>query len=272
MSKIIEYLNELHVLTNETDFQYFNPTNSYSYISKLTRFSRKKLLPSFVVTTDPNGTEITRAVNYNKDGDYLNIQDFGPAPSDKINKPGRANFIGQSIFYCSEMPGTSLFEVRPKGNGEYIGLITLKIDRSLKLMSFGLMDQYDFSNDIKFDERDIAVNQFFGEKFKEYVPEGEEHLYYPTAIISNLFYKNDIDGLLIPSVASNLKAENIVLKPSIDNIETIVDLRIVKVYDYCDSTNFKTKCVKKCETKEGDNLIWDKISCSGHHISENIYE
>ena len=56
-------------------------------------------------------------------------------------------------------------------------------------MSFGLNKKDAFTNNkrIGFSEKEIALNMFFGEKFKEDIPYDKHYLYYPTAIITNYF-------------------------------------------------------------------------------------
>ena len=271
MAIINELIEQLHKLTDSIDFENFNLLTSKKYIDELSSFADKNPIPSFILTTQPKGISLTRAVNWKKDGCYYNIKEFGPPPTENILVPGRANFPHQSVLYCSEVPGTCLFEIKPSANGEFIGLLTFKIDRTLKLISFGL-ESYKYANKVGFDEKDIAINNFFGEKFKESIPNNQEYKYYPTAIISNLFYPNNIDGIIFPSVATNLIGENIALKTSIiEELELIEDLRIVQVFDYKDPLNFKTRCVRSLKSIEKGKLEWKSVNCEGHHLTENIF-
>lgn len=274
--KIKDYVIELHKMTNSTNFKDIpiNPKIGSEYINKIARFTGKKILPSFSINYETEDIDFFRAVSYKKtEEEYSNMKDFWYPDKQYIKSVGRVNFMHRQIFYCSDMQGTALFETKPAKVGTKIGLLKFRLRKNLKLMSFGLINEDDFykNGNVEFSEKEIALNIFFGEKFKEQIPSGKEYLYYPTAIFTNLFISNKIDGFIFPSVASDLKGDNIALKTSIiDNHYQIIETRQFIVTEYNSSRDFIINCLSSSIGLNNGEIEYEKINCEGHKIDENI--
>jgi len=273
--RIEKYCDELNELTNSINFENFlsYPDYSENYISRLAQFTGSDYLPSFICNYKVEGIDFMRAVSYKKpDEDYNKINEFWYPEPHYITNIGRAYFIGQQVLYCCDQSATALFETRPSGVGSKIGLMTFRLKKDLKLMSFGMFEESDFYKDqtINFSDKEIAMNIFFANKFKEKVE--FNHLYYPTAIITNYFFSGKIDGIIFPSVIANSKGDNIVLKPKImDDFYLLKEFRILEVIEYNSELDFKVKCISVSNSSKKGIIDWDSVFCDGHQYDETIF-
>ena len=161
-------------------------------------------------------------------------------PAAIISKHGRANLIGQSVFYSTSNPITAMNEMKPK-----IGdLITttiwkqkendyyLKISPIFKLTSLNgivhnelsLKFKMAYENSIKQHPKETAEQidellQFVAECFAKDVEYGNNFDYTLSAFFANKilheFQGGTIEALVYPSVADKLDFSNVAIKPNV---------------------------------------------------------
>lgn len=195
-------------------------------------------------------------------------------PPDNNAKIGRANLEGEAVFYCSNYPGTSIFEVRPK-LGDWIATTTFKNNRSdMKSIVIGAdVNSLEIYSELP--SYIQGIHDFLKEIFIEEIESGNEHNYYKTASICKSFIGNT-NSIMYPSVASNLKGWNYVFSTSefISNFE-FVESRIQEITEYRSPSEFKVKCVYIANSLDNFfDLKWERHlpECEGHNIDSMIYD
>ena len=61
------------------------------------------------------------------DRDFQKVSDLWYPPKDKVKKISRANFIGESVFYCSNKPETAVLELYPNKD-DIVAIMECKIN------------------------------------------------------------------------------------------------------------------------------------------------
>lgn len=274
MKTIKEYIDELHKLTNSFNFNSNNSFEGLRYISLISNFIGSPYLKGYTMDLDTKDMVLTRArKNSEKEKLFSNVKELWYPDSKYVKNHGRANFSYKPVYYCSDVPGTSLFEVKPTREGEWISILDIGIlKKKLRLFTFGLSEKYTVKGDKNFTNKEIALHEFITDKFREEIPYEKSYLYLPTSIITNLFMPS-FDGIIFPSVASKLKGENIALRTQIvDNFHLIKEARTFEIINFKSNSDFEIRCkfVSDKIDKNGD-IKWKEVECRGHKIDENIY-
>ncbi|MBK7871925.1 MAG: RES family NAD+ phosphorylase [Saprospiraceae bacterium] len=204
---------------------------------------------------------------------YPNISDLWYPPEEYVDV-SRGNIPNNPVFYCSNDPGTAIFEIRPELN-DWITSIEVRINLPvLEMLVMGLgFEDLDLETG-NYSYIDIGLNRFLKKKFKEEISYSQKHLYYKTALFVEAFIKN-IHGIIYPSMASNLKGWNFVLeKEFADNYLIFNKATVLKVIEKTSKFDFKIKCIyNSTEINQFGDFIWERVNdCDGHHITESIYD
>jgi hypothetical protein len=170
------------------------------------------------------------------------IKYLGNPPPGIVKKFGRANLIGQSIFYSTLNPLTAIKEIKPNVGD----LITtsiwkqkeddcfLKISPIFKITTLNgdvhnelsLKFKASYENSLKKLDKELAEQidellKFVADCFAKEVEYGNNYDYTLSAYyadkILNKFQDGTIDALVYPSVADKLDFSNIAIKPKILN-------------------------------------------------------
>ena len=149
-----------------------------------------------------------------------------------VKKFGRANTIGQSMFYCSAAKNAPFFEIGAKVNDlvvvshwttkskmflTHIGYTQsnsdeLKSKRELH-ETYKLTSEDDDKNKLN-----RIIYEYLGKRFSKQIEGLEEFYYKLTFCISNrLLGHIKINGIIYPTIAMNGNVDNIVLKPEYVN-------------------------------------------------------
>lgn len=161
-----------------------------------------------------------------KEDFHHTIQDFSYNPFPECIKVGRANYVGQQVFYGSRFRVTSLGEVRfiyanrEKDEARYslgrweirdklqlAAIVTPELIRKHNTRElYGLADfiektEQEYKNDPELSGF-VDIYRYMATKFSEAIQEGEEHKYKITAVFSNFIYSKlqIADGILYQSV------------------------------------------------------------------------
>jgi len=161
-------------------------------------------------------------------------------PEDKISKYGRANLIGQSVFYCTSNQITAMNEMQPQ-IGDLITTstwkqkkdgYTLKISPIFKITSLNgvahnelsLRFKVGYENSLRNYPKEIAEQidellQFVSDCFAKDVDYGNNYDYALSAFYANKilydFQGGCIDAIVYPSVADKFDFSNVAIKPNI---------------------------------------------------------
>ncbi|WP_136466157.1 hypothetical protein [Flagellimonas onchidii] len=149
---------------------------------------------------------------------YPNFKEIGEVH----HRLNRCSDKGQNFFYSSNYLGAVIKELAPsnmdlvmigifhkkypqiKMRSQYAGIEALKANpkENLELKDYRYACQ-----------KDKLIEQFISSKFQERVEKGEEYKYKPRSALSNILLKNEeINCLIYPSVASDLKSTNYGIK------------------------------------------------------------
>lgn len=191
-------------------------------------------------------------------------------PPKEHTKHNRANLPGETIFYCASGNATSILELRPNV-GDVISMMTCTLSKDplkVKLIypteffvEYGLAEQY------------IPFETLCYEVFRRtcYTPFD----YIISGGLGSLFFQfTDIDGLVYPSIASELKGVNVALRAAVaDKYLTPLSFRAYRVIELRSPFDMIVQCVATAPpSKKGDNINWAEVSCGGHHITEHVFE
>ncbi len=150
-------------------------------------------------------------------------------PPKYISDYGRANDIGQSMFYGSISKNVPFFELNAQ-TGDRLILSIWKTKANLLLNHVGFSEDvsrllqsgrdfdsiYQFTSDtLKFNDLNTFVYNFLAASFARKISREENFLYKLSIAITNkLIMGGLLHGVLYPSIAMNGNSDNIVLKPS----------------------------------------------------------
>jgi len=231
---------------NEFDFE-------NSSVEEIEKFFSKKILGHNrpTINISPDGLFRARIITNTKENDLTTVKsiwypDFKEIDQ-KYHKLNRCSNIGQNFFYSSNYLGATIKELNPDNNdlimigifhkkftetkirSQYAGIDALKTnpDRNSELKN------YEYPS-----KTDELIEKYISSKFQEKIKNGEEFKYKPSIAFSNILLKNDeINCVIYPSVASELKYVNYGIKPKFVDEFLFCD----KVYVYKikkDSTEF----------------------------------
>ncbi|WP_066757899.1 RES domain-containing protein [Crocinitomix algicola] len=272
MNKFEKYLAELNEFTDSIDFESNDLEEIKKFVPIVSKILGVESLSTYVMNVDTENLVLTRCrKNKGRGILYENTAELNYPKAEYVNLHGRANVWNQSRFYASDRPGTSLYEVRP--NNDWISSIDLRITKpSLKMLAVNPNSKYLLKTQTNFTDAEKAFNKYLSERFMAQIPPEKHFLYLPSAILTNLLIQ-DVDGIVFPSVASNLKGENFVLKPElIDKYSQIIETRVQETYRHKSPFEFKTKCLYVSnEFSRSGEIIWKPLNCNGHKIDESIY-
>lgn len=255
--------------SNKTDFR--NPILSYGYfkaikdnLSKMTAFNQ---------VIEQKEKYFTRARIHSSKRTLLpNISDVWYPPDEYVGV-GRANFPNNSVFYCSNDPGTTVFEIRPK-KGDWLTSIEVEVKKDkLDMLLLGVnTETIDAFKELS--ELDKGINMFLEEKFREVIQKGKEYNYFKTAYFTEAFIKNK-DGIMYPSVGSNCKGWNVIFsKEFVDKYVSFKKAVVHEVIEKNSDYDISIQCKHIAEdSNEYGDFIWETVTnCKGHKISEKIYD
>lgn len=198
---------------------------------------------------------------------FTNEKEYWNPPIEFINQLGRCNNIGESMFYSSNHFETSILEVRPEQgkfitiarfspikNGNLFPSFRIKpncIQHLNKIKGFtSCITSFDLS---KRDAKFIEVDNLLNSLFTEIVNDGENYKYKVSNAITRCMLANTMDdagnqfsmnGMIFPSVVSNMNSINVLLKPiyAVNNfyIDTVQTLKVLEVT----SNKVKVKLVR----------------------------
>jgi hypothetical protein len=251
-----------------TDFR--NPIFAYGYHKAIK--DNLEGFTSFSKSINIEEKKFTRARIHNSPRTlFPNISDLW-YPSPEFVNVGRCNFPNMPVFYCSNDPGTSVFELRPN-IGDWLTTVDITIEKKvLELLVLGL-DPSDPSF-TSLSESDKGINMYLSEKFREIIKKGEEYNYFKTAFFVDAFIKNK-DGLIYPSVGSNCKGWNVVFTTDFIDKYAIFERALVhEVIGRESDYDVTIKCrYQATQYNQYEDLIWETITdCDSHKITESIYD
>jgi len=149
-----------------------------------------------------------------------------PLPS-SIRRLGRANDIGESLFYAANGRSVPFFELDCKP-GDLIALTKWKTNKKAIVNHIGyspeiasqlgsgrsLGDLYDFIISTRsYSSLNSKVHDYLALKFSKKISGNSQHSYKLTVAIARKLFKNNMfDGLLYPTMAMSGNGDNIVFK------------------------------------------------------------
>ena len=217
-------------------------------------------------TMHPTG--LIRARLNEKKIDYNNINQLWYPDWEKINiknhEYGRCNDKGESMFYCSTEFDSTVCELRPNA-GELITIMNCKPrfeKLNIKVQPIGINYLQELTNGYnnvfkhhfikqKFILNDIAINKrldsFLNESFHEIIDEKDNWKYKVSIAITKILIHSNInyDGVLYPSISTNMKGANYALKP--DFVDKNILVETIGMYEVIEAEKdkyYKIKLVK----------------------------
>ncbi len=219
-------------------------------------------------------------------------------PTERCKLIGRANDVGQSVFYGSLDAQTAIIEKKVKAD-EFFSLAIFKLIlleylnmTSLVIKELDLIDGHD--SDLEMFQ--VELNKFMVKEFTKDVPDKEDYHYKKSCVIAErLFNHPNKDSILYPSVKCHdsiniaLKAENACKRLTLTNVLTckIDENRKIFVHDMklpsadgnlkVTKQNFELPCLFNCKgAKSTFSNIFDEKNIPSvkqmidYHLSQQI--
>ena len=235
--------------------------------------SLKSLMTETYQTRFQESANIYRA-RLNKDFIFNKVRDFYSPPACLLAL-GRANLPNVPVFYCCEIPGFSLLEVKPEKEGQYISLATFKLKKGLniKMISTG---ETNSRWKVSAENSAIKFEKYIAHIFqKDYENKNEIiELYKKTATITSFFLgEASYDGIGYPSICSKSHGDCFAIKPNlIEPFLEFKEARTFRVVSYQNVNEFEVRCELIANTiKPNGDIFWQPDStCEGHSIHSNI--
>jgi|GEM_PF-2741135 len=254
--------------TSKIDFR--NPVQAYGYVKGI-RDNLNEMMAIDYKVSESERTFTRARIHKSSRTLYPSISDLWYPPAIYTNI-GRANLAGKPVFYCSDAPGTTIYEVRPNV-GDWITTLEVTVEKDdLVLLPLGLINPEGKAFELMSD-LDFAIHEFLELKFREAIPKGKEYLYFQTAYFVESFINNK-DGVMYPSVGSHLKGWNIAFKPEfIDKYGVFRKATVHEVVEIKNQYEIFIKCHYAAEKlNQFGDFQWDRVDCKkGHLIDESIY-
>ncbi len=200
-------------------------------------------------------------INLDKENNQIeffnNTKDLWAIPAKKAKNQGRCNLAGQSLLYCSSVPMTTIFELKPK-TGESITILEYKTNGEIgPLGIIGINEILNISEDYKKifinhfknnSEESVLLDDILSNIFKT---KSDNTINFPiynlTNAITQIFLNKQPNnksikklsapssiGLIYPSVESKkILGVNLVLKPNSIKLEPCkaYKYKIIKCHD-----------------------------------------
>jgi len=186
----------------------------------------------------------------------LNISNVIYPPQSVIKCLGRANNIGQQLFYTANSRNVPFYELSANVD-DHIAIGTWKTKSKMVLNHIGFTDEcktclksdrdlgiiYKFVTDMNnFGDSNVLLHNYLASKFTPMVKKNEEWRYKLSVAIANIFLTgNVIHGIMYPTIAMLGNADNVVLKPDF----------------YMDSMDFVSIEYAVITKKDGMRYSWD---------------
>jgi len=207
------------------------------------------------------------------------IRDIIYPPVKRKNPRGRANDVGESLFYAATKENVPLFELNAK-EGNYIALSQWKTTEKFKINHIGFSEEcskylksnrdldtiYDFViSTKKYGDINSRVYDYLAFKFSKMVKPGEENYYKLTIAISRKLFKDDMfSGLFYPNIAMAGNADNIVLKTNFaDKHLEFKSVKYIEVMEVKEAKEVKDRSYKlkvldsATKIDNNDHLLWE---------------
>lgn len=206
-----------------TDFDFQN--SSVKEIEQL--FSQEILRHTRpTINISPDGLFRARIITNTKDEDIQTTKsiwypNFEEIPS-KYHQLNRCSNIGQNFFYSSNYLGAVIKELNPvDGDLVMIGIFHKKFSDTkihsqyagIEALKTNPKENTELKDYKYVSENDKLIEKYISSKFQERIEKGEEYKYKSSIAFSNILLKNeDINCIIYPSVASDLKSVNYGIK------------------------------------------------------------
>ena len=240
-------------------------------------------IPSHIFPQDKNDV-IYRALicDSNHPIDLVKRISYNPEPAIKI---GRANLVGESVFYASSVLDTAAIEAcqdRIKSSDEMVFYLTIgkwMIKRELKInvichskkakeMGNRLTEAAESIDTMMHKGRTadgyqifLLESQFFSDQFAKETIKCQNDYLFSAICASELFNnpKSECDGIWYPSVGTRLNGYNAIYKPSLIDIGTIqlVDVSFVRIIFSNIDDYPKINTLNRTAKLENENIIWE---------------
>ncbi|MPZ08952.1 MAG: hypothetical protein GEU89_01925 [Kiloniellaceae bacterium] len=173
------------------------------------------------------------------------IRDLTYPPAECVRSPGRANEIGQAIFYGAAAREIPFFELDAQP-GEGLAISKWKTTQPILLNHIGFSTEPETFKDAKrkldtvYDfvrgtrqkcNLNALVHDYLAYNFARSANDGDGRVYeFTNAISRKLFADPLLDGLLYPTIEMSGNADNVALKPqTVDRALTFVSVEYVAV-------------------------------------------
>ncbi len=216
------------------------------------------------------------------------IETVSYPPADKVKKLGRANRVGQSMFYCCVGAFPVFFEIHVKA-GDLIALSEWAVTEPLWIHNLGyhpdVLDRIGapipaqrsplISPIPNETNRNNRLRRRMSAAFTKDVPDGQEYLYKETIAINELLFdraspipdrgpnsprRGHVAGTAYPTVQMRGLADNVVMRPEfVDSCLAIKSIRYVLVETAQEETlSYTFLTVAHSTIFSGKKIVWQE--------------
>lgn len=166
-----------------------------------------------LITANIGNTSVYRVRKIEPNKEHNHFNDVWCPNSNDVKRIGRANDIGQSIFYGAFDPVTAIVETRIMPGEKYsLAVFRLKSSENHNSVVIRQAEHIEGS-DPELSQYGLELSKFMMHEFTRIVPQGQEHVYRRSCAIAQLLLETPYkDSLVYPS-AQTADRVNIALKP-----------------------------------------------------------
>ena len=226
-----------------------------------------------------DNTSVFRARKNNGNALFESVNELWYPPRSIIKQYGRANNIGQTLFYCAADEAIAILELRPAIN-DIITILECKFTSSktpilIPLGIYELTKEYGvkiagpsidheceikswLNNNESNYKKNSLIGKFITDEFKKVINQGNDDEYKMIVAISELLFSFEgIDGITYPSIASGLINANLALLPqAVDSMCKPVACQVVKVIEQTGDSTFKVAGQKAKAIESSGRIEW----------------
>lgn len=219
------------------------------------------------------GLELYRGIKWNEKP--ANVSQVNHPPADKVVRFGRANRIGNPVFYASASRNVVFFEQRIKV-GDTITVSRWRTKKKMTVNNIGYTPevfqtlgsnrQCPIWGKDKIDpqvnsETNVLIRQFFADEFTRIIEdESKNHYLYklPIAIGEKFWHGELFQGVIYPSLAMKANSDNIAVKAEcVDEYLELEEIEHIRIDKKNNELNYDITILDTSGTFDKDgSIIW----------------
>lgn len=188
-----------------------------------------------IIVLNIGNIPIFRVRKLESNEEHNNIKCLWAPPPECVDKIGRSNDIGESLFYAAFDPLTAILEARIIEGDEFsiaVYLLNQKDDWDLSSIVIQT-PKLDIFGKSELEEYSIMLSKFMVDEFTKEVEKGQEYLYKKSCAISKILLKIPYkDSIVYPSIQNKNKTNIVISEEKAKDrikIMSVLKCKLIKI-------------------------------------------